>query len=87
MGCDPFEPKQVYYVAKVFDAVVRTVETLGREYFSLNLERRLESRLPSPTYLPTSPFPTSGSSFKFTERFMYEGRHRDSFRRSLFLAE
>jgi len=87
MGGDPFETEQVYYVAKVFDAVARAVKALGRQYFFLDPESRPEFRLPSPTYLPNSPFTANGSSFKFKERFMYERRDHDSYRRSLFLAE
>ena len=87
MGGDPFETEQVYYVAKVFSAVARAVRALGREYFFLDPESQPEFRSPSPTYLPNSHFPANGSSFKLRERFMYESRHRDSYRRSLFLAE
>jgi hypothetical protein len=87
MGGDPFGTEQVYYVAKVFDAVARAVKALGRDYFFLDPESRPEFRSPSLTYLPNSPFPAIGSSFKFKERFMYERRLRDSYRRSLFLAE
>ena len=87
MGGDPFEEEQVYYVAKVFDAVARAVKALGRQYFFLKPESGPEIRLPSPTYLPNSPLPANESSFKFRERFMYERRHLDSYRRSLFLAE
>src|SRR5260370_5117674 len=60
---------------------------LGRDYFFLDPESRHEFRSPSPTYLPNSPFPASGTSFKFKERFMYERRLRDNYRQSLFLAE
>ncbi|KAF8490166.1 hypothetical protein F5888DRAFT_1136556 [Russula emetica] len=38
MGGDPFETEQVYYVAKVFDAVARAVKVLGRQYFFMNPE-------------------------------------------------
>jgi hypothetical protein len=84
MGGDPFETKQVYYVAKVFGAVARAVSALQREYFFLRPQSDPEFRLPSPTYLPDSPF---AGSLVFEDRFMYEGRHPDSYRRSLFLAE
>jgi hypothetical protein len=58
MGGDPFETEQVYYVAKVFDAVARAVRALGRQYFFMNPEmappegkrnsgRMHEFRLPS----------------------------------------
>jgi hypothetical protein len=87
MGGDPFETEQVYYVAKVFDAVARAVKALGRQYFFLDPESRPEFRLPSPAYHPNSPFPANGSSIEFRERFMYERQHHDSYRRSLFLAE
>ena len=87
MGGDPFETEQVYYVAKVFSAVARAVKALERQYFFLDPKSRPEFRSPSPTYLSNSPFPANGSSFKLRERFMYESRHRDSYRRSLFLAE
>ena len=72
MGGDPFEEGQVYYVAKVSDAVARAVKALGRQYFFLDPENGPECRLPSPTYLPKSPFHADGSIFKFRERFMYE---------------
>ncbi len=84
MGGDPFEMEQVYYVAKVFDAVARAVKALRREYFFLQLQPQPGFRSPSPTYLPNSPFLRP---LRFSQRFMYEGRHRDSYRRSLFLAE
>jgi hypothetical protein len=90
MGGDPFEMEDVYYVAKVFDAVARAVKlvkALGRQYFFPDPDSRPEFRLPSPTCLMNSPFPANGSSFKFREPFMYESRHRNSYRRSLFLAE
>jgi hypothetical protein len=87
MGGDTFETEQVYYVAKVFDAVARAVRALGRQFFFLDPESPPKFRLPSPTYLPNSPFLGNRSSFKFKERFMYERRHLDSYRRSLFLAE
>jgi len=70
VGGDPTETEQVYCVAKVFDAVARAVNALEREYFFPNPESPLEFRSPSPTYLQNSPFPTSGPSFKFRERFM-----------------
>jgi hypothetical protein len=87
MGGDPFEIEQVYYVAQVFDAVARAVKALERQYYFLDPEGRSEFRLPSPTYLPNSPFPINGSFLKFRERFMYERRQHESYRRSLFLAE
>lgn len=65
MDGDPYETEKVYYVAKVFDAVARAAKALGRQYFFPNPESRPDSRLPSPTYLQNSPFPTNGSPFKF----------------------
>jgi hypothetical protein len=84
MGGDPFETKQVYYVTKLFDAVARSVDALQREYFSLRPQSQHTFRLPSPTYFPDSPF---AGLLEFKDRFMYEGRHPSSYRRSLFLAE
>lgn len=84
MGCDSFGTEQVYYVPKVFDAVARAVKALRREYFFLKPQPQPGFCSPSPTYLPNSPLL---GSLKYGERFMYEGRHRDSYRRSLFLAE
>ena len=52
MGGDPFEEEQVYYVAKVFDAVARAVKALRRQYFFLKPESRPETRLPSPHLSP-----------------------------------
>jgi hypothetical protein len=87
MGGDLFEAEQVYCVAKVFDAVARAMKALERQYFFLDPKSGPEFRLPSPTYLPNSSFPANGSSFKFREQFMYERRHCDGYRRSLFVAE
>ena len=66
MGGDPFETEQIYYVTKVFDAVARAVKALGRQYIFLKPESWPKFRLPSPTYLPDSPFPANvnGSSVK-----------------------
>lgn len=85
MGGNPFENEQVYYVAKVFAAVAHAVKALGREYYFLDPKRW--PLLPSPTYLPGSPFPADGSSLEFKDRLMYEGKLEDSYLRSLFVAE
>jgi hypothetical protein len=81
---DSLETEQVYYIAKVFGAVARAVKALRQEYFFLKPQPRPGFCSPSPTYLPKSPLL---GSLEFSERFMYEGRRRDSYRRSLFLAE
>ena len=83
----PSKRDKFYYVAKVSDAVAQAVKALGLQYFFLDPENGPECRLPSPTYLPKSPFPADGSIFKFRERSMYKRRHVDSYRQSLFLAE
>ncbi|KAN0109365.1 hypothetical protein V8E52_009337 [Russula decolorans] len=72
MGGDPFKTEQAYYVAKMFDAVTRAVKALQREYFFLKPQPQPGFRSPSPTCHPNSPL--LGSP-KFSELFMYEGRH------------
>jgi serine/threonine protein kinase len=84
MGGNPFESEQVHYVSKVFVTLARAVDALRREYFFLSPRNKLEFFAPSPTYLPSSPFP---GALKFKGQFMYEGRNPDSYRRSIFLAD
>lgn len=84
LGGDPFESEKVRHVAKVFDALARAVKALQHEYFFLLPQNETNFFSPSPTYLPTSTF---SGALKFKGRFMYEGRHHDDYRQSLFLAD
>lgn len=86
---DPFETKQVYYVAKVFTAVAQAVKSLQETAYYLlprsqNQPDFRHFRSPSPTHFPHAPFP---GTLIFQGRYMYDGRDPETFRRSIFLAD
>ncbi|KAF8490168.1 hypothetical protein F5888DRAFT_1868918 [Russula emetica] len=75
------------YIYKSIISPSAISEGLGMTIFLCGSRESARIRLPSRSYLSDSPFPANGSSFKLRERFMYERRRCDSYRRSLFLAE
>jgi hypothetical protein len=78
---NPFEIKQIKYVAKVFEAVARAVKSLKGYYYDLRVRKEPEFRSPSPTYLPNSPLI---GDLEFNSRVLFE--EKANYRRSLFHA-
>lgn len=90
LGGNPFEEKQINYVAKIFLVVARAVRTLREYYHFLRPRDRREpcTLLPNPTYLPNSPLV---GSFIFKNRVEFprvnsDGKSSADYRRTIFLA-
>jgi hypothetical protein len=81
LGGNPFEIKQIKYVAKVFEAVARSVKSLREYYYELRVREQPEFRSPTPTYLPNSPLI---GDLEFKSRVLFE--EKANYRRSLFYA-
>jgi len=81
LGGNPFAIKQVEYVARVFQAVARVVNSLRGYYFHLRVRGQPKFCSPSPTYPPNSP---SVEDLEFENRVL-SGRKTD-YSRLLFHA-
>jgi len=82
LGGNPFAIKQVEYVARVFQAVARAVNSLRGYYFHLRVRDQPKFHSPSPTYLPNSP---PVEDLEFEHRVLFGGE--PDYGRSLFHAK
>ncbi|KDQ51943.1 hypothetical protein JAAARDRAFT_210749 [Jaapia argillacea MUCL 33604] len=85
LGGDPFMNERVTHVAKVFSAVSTAVRLLRQHYRDLspNSIPNHDRLFPNPAYASDPP----ALPLKFLERFNYQGREVDDYRRYLFRAK
>ena len=85
LGGQPFANNRIKMLSRIFAAVADAVLTLKLYYRNLRLSQTpvLTRLFPNPTFSDSH---TPDTLPVYTERFDYQGRQPDDFRRSLFLA-